>query len=229
MKTEFRPSSRARWILLVPPLSALLALLSLWWILDLSSFRSLDQVQLQLASLREDPAVEFYVVLGFALLTSLFLPVTLLVVATILTFGSSHGFVLALSGIALAASTTYWAGRAVGSRALFALAGPKLLRVTQALQAHAFWASAAARVAPLGNFTVVNMLAGSMRIPFPLFLLGSSLGAVPGTLLIAVFADRARIWVSGANNFSLGRVAGAAAALLLVGFLVRRLLRARSS
>jgi len=228
MKSEVPHAFSGRRSVLLPPLLALALLVMLWWRLDLSSFRSLEQVQAALGELRRDPAAGAYVVGGFALLTTLLFPVTLLVVATVLTFGSLQGFAFAMAGIAAAAASTYWTGRLIGGRALFALAGPRLTRATEALRAHAFWASALARVAPLGNFALINMAAGSMRIPFWAFLTGSSVGAVPGTLLIALFADQARSWLGDSGGFSAARLAWITVGLLVLGLLGRRLLRRRA-
>ncbi len=199
-ESELDGKPRTRWIVLVPPLLAAAALVLIWLSFDLSSFRSLDQVRAALEPARRDPRAGLYVVAAFALLSPLFIPITVMVVATALTFGQLVGFIYALLGIYAAACTTYWAGRAVGAQPLLELSGPALRRATRALQTHAFWASLLSRVAPVGNFTVMNMIAGSMRIPFVPFLLGTAVGAMPGTLLIALFADQARAWLSGSDT-----------------------------
>ena len=183
-----------------PPLLAAGALVLVWLSFDLGSFRSLDQVRSALAPVQRDPRAGLYVVGAFALLSPAFVPITVMVVATALTFGEFVGFVYALLGIYAAACTTYWAGRVVGAQAMIELSGPSLVRATEALHTHAFWASLLSRMAPVGNFTVMNMIAGSMRVPFWPYLLGTAVGAIPGTLVIALFADQARAWISGSEK-----------------------------
>jgi phospholipase D1/2 len=228
MQSEAVESPRKRWLVLLPPGLAAAALLSVWFGFDLSSFRSLEQVQASLAPAREDPWALLYVGGAFAVLSPLFVPITGLVVATVLTFGSVQGCVYALLGIYGAACTTYWSGRMIGSRALFELSGPTLKRATLALQGHAFWASLLSRVAPVGNFTVMNMLAGGMRIPFLPFLLGSALGVIPGTVLIALFAEKARGWLQGSENASGPWLSVGLVAVALLTWGLVKVLRKRS-
>jgi uncharacterized membrane protein YdjX (TVP38/TMEM64 family) len=42
---------------------------------------------------------------------------------------------------------------------------------------------------PVGNFTAINLVAGSMRIPFRPYLFGTLLGAMPGIVILTLFAD----------------------------------------
>lgn len=229
MKVEPSAQRGKRWIVLLPPILAACALAVIWLTFDLGSLRSLEQVRRSLESLRHEPRAGLYVIGGFGALSPLFVPMTGLVVATALTFGALHGFGYAMAGICAAACTTYWSGRLIGSTALLALSGPALTRATRALQTHAFWASLLSRMAPVGNFTVMNMLAGSMRIPFGPFLLGSALGAAPGTLLICSFAEQARAWLSQPSSGSRSWILLGLGALIVFVVVARRLRRRRPS
>ena len=48
----------------------------------------------------------------------------------------------------------------------------------------------AMRFMPVGNFTLLNMLAGSMGVSFRSFLLGNALGLLPWILGIGLFAGQ---------------------------------------
>ena len=48
----------------------------------------------------------------------------------------------------------------------------------------------AARVLPVGNFSVVNILAGALGIRFRDYFLGNVLGLLPGVLGLTIFAHR---------------------------------------
>ena len=100
-------------------------------------------------------------------------------------------------------------------------------RATRALQTHAFWASLLSRMAPVGNFTAMNMLAGSMRVPFVPFLVGSAVGAAPGALLISLFADQAREWLRGSAASPGPKLAAGFALLVVLVFAARKLRRKR--
>jgi len=178
-------------VVLLPPLLAAVALAALWRLLDLGSLRSLDQVVDAIHGLRARPWAALYVIAGYGVLTVMFVPITLLIVATALAFGPVAGTFYAFCGICLAACSTYWAGRLFGGEAFAQLVGPKVDRLADALHTHAFRASVIARLSPVGNFAAMNMLAGSIRIPFAAFMAGTVLGAMPGLLLFSVFSERA--------------------------------------
>jgi uncharacterized membrane protein YdjX (TVP38/TMEM64 family) len=72
------------------------------------------------------------------------------------------------------------------------LLGSRWNELTHRLAEEGFVAVAAARVLPLGPFTIVNMVAGSTRIRFSDFAIGTLIGMLPGTLAICLFADRIR-------------------------------------
>jgi uncharacterized membrane protein YdjX (TVP38/TMEM64 family) len=46
------------------------------------------------------------------------------------------------------------------------------------------------RLLPVGNFTLINVAAGALRIRFRDFMLGNLLGLLPGVLGLSFFADR---------------------------------------
>ena len=48
------------------------------------------------------------------------------------------------------------------------------------------------RLVPVGNFSLINIAAGAMGIPFRAYMLGNLLGLLPGLLLLTFFADRVR-------------------------------------
>jgi phospholipase D1/2 len=213
---------RPRVLLLLPPILTLFALVCVWYALDLSSLRSSQQLVASLERVRGEPSAGLYVIGGFALGAVLFVPITAMLMATALTFGPYVGFGYALSGLCAAACTTYWTGRLVGSEALTQLMGPRLFKLAEALRTHAFKASVLARLAPVGNFTLMNMLAGGMRVPFWIFLGGSALGAAPGVLVISLFAERASQLLRALSFTEAALLVAGGSALLLLLFLMRR-------
>jgi uncharacterized membrane protein YdjX (TVP38/TMEM64 family) len=216
-----------RWVVLIPPLLAFVALAALWRLLDLGSLRSLDQVVDAIHGLRARPWAPMYVIAGYGVLTVLFVPITVLIVATALAFGPVAGSWYAFCGICVASSTTYWAGRLIGGEAFAQLVGPRVARFAAALHAHAFRASLVARLSPVGNFAAMNMLAGSIRIPFPAFISGTIIGATPGLLVFSFFSERAaQAMRTPSSDDHLFLLLGLAI-LAAVVFLLRRMLARR--
>jgi uncharacterized membrane protein YdjX (TVP38/TMEM64 family) len=176
-------------IVLLMPLLALLVVAAVWQFTDLRTFDAARFAEV-VRNLRESPAGFGYTLLAFAVGTLLFLPVTPLVLGTLFAFDPLRGFTYAALGVLLAASVTYGAGRLLGGAVVERLGGPRLEKVSQQLHANAFRASIAMRVLPVGHFTVINLLAGSLRIPFRWYFLGNIVGIVPSLLVTTLFADR---------------------------------------
>jgi phospholipase D1/2 len=178
-----------RKLVFLPPVLVAGALVAAWTLFDLGS---LDAANLErtLEQVRGQPLAPFFVVAGFAVSAVLFVPITALILATAVTFGPWLGFAYSLAGICAGACSTYWVGRWIGAPAMTRITGPRFERLADALRKRAFRASALARMAPVGNFTIMNMFAGSIRIHFPAFFLGSLVGAAPGTLLLTQFGER---------------------------------------
>jgi phosphatidylserine/phosphatidylglycerophosphate/cardiolipin synthase-like enzyme/uncharacterized membrane protein YdjX (TVP38/TMEM64 family) len=160
------------------------------WQLDaVKELASVDGMTRALRMLRENSFGPLLVCVGFVVATQLFCPITLLISATAVAFEPLLGFVCAFFGSVLAASTSYGLGRALAPHtAERFISGPRLRRIGRQLKTRGFEATVAARLLPLGNFTMINLLAGIMRIPFPAFVAGNFVGLLPGVLGLTVLA-----------------------------------------
>jgi len=86
----------------------------------------------------------------------------------------------------------------------------------------------AARVVPVGNFSLINITAGALGIRFRDYLLGNVIGLLPGVLALTIFADRIGATVRNPharNLVVLAVVAGAIGSALW--WLRRRIARRR--
>lgn len=181
---------RARWTAIVPGLITLVAIAVLWASGVFDRFDSPEHIAEALRHARDAPLGVAYTLLAFVLGTLVFVPITVLIAGTLLVFGPARGFAFALLGVQLASVATYLVGRALGARALDRFDGPRVQRFRASLHRNAFVASIGARLLPVGNFTLINVLIGSMRVPFFVFFCGTALGATPGLLVFAFVADR---------------------------------------
>src|SRR5262245_38948260 len=127
----------------------------------------------------------FYLVVGAYLLGSLFLfPVTVLNVATVLTFGPIQGNLYGLVGWLASAALGYGIGRGIGQEIVTKIARFWGHRVLEPADRHGFLTVLALRVFPVAPFTLVNFLVGAARIRFWDFLLASVIGRIPGVILL---------------------------------------------
>jgi uncharacterized membrane protein YdjX (TVP38/TMEM64 family) len=81
---------------------------------------------------------------------------------------------------------------------------------------------------PAAPFTVVNVLAGALRIRFTDFLIGSLIGLLPGTLTTIVVGDRLLTAFRYADWKNVALAIALAAAGAMTFLLLRRLTRYRS-
>jgi phospholipase D1/2 len=175
---------------LFAPLTLLVAVAAVWYFGELSELNSPEKISDAARSLRESPLALLYVVLAFVFGSLLFFPITALMAATALTFDALHGFLYAYVAALCAAAVTYWAGRLLGADILAYVRGPKIARFQELLRTKAVRASIAARFVPVGSFALLNMLAGSMHVPFRSYLLGNVIGILPGVAVLTLFADQ---------------------------------------
>lgn len=129
----------------------------------------------------------FYLVVGAYLLGSLFLfPVTVLNVATVLTFGAIQGNLYALFGWLASAAMGYGIGRGIGREMVAKLARFWGHRALAPADRHGFLTVLTLRVLPVAPFTVVNFFVGAARIRFWDFFLASVIGRIPGIVLLTL-------------------------------------------
>src|SRR5215475_11257952 len=129
----------------------------------------------------------FFLVVGAYLLGSLFFfPVTVLNVATVLTFGPIQGNLYGLVGWLASAAMGYGIGRGIGQEIVNKVARFWGRRVLEPADRHGFLTVLTVRVFPVGPFTLVNFLIGAARIRFWDFFLASVIGRIPGIVLLTL-------------------------------------------
>lgn len=116
-------------------------------------------------------------------------PVTLLIVATALSFGPGTGFVYALLGSLLSVAVTHGVGRWVGPEVVERWSGPRLKRLQAYLRRRGLTTMITVHIVPIGPFTLTNILAGALRVRLRDHLAGAAIGMTPGILAITFFTD----------------------------------------
>jgi phosphatidylserine/phosphatidylglycerophosphate/cardiolipin synthase-like enzyme/uncharacterized membrane protein YdjX (TVP38/TMEM64 family) len=208
--------------------AALLALVAAWRLTPLGTLLSVDRVATLGRALSDHPAAPLAVLAAYLIGTLVFFPITLLLGATALLFPAPAAVAYCLGGALSAATMTYGIGRLVGRFRPRWLGSPRLLRISRQLQRRGMLAVIAARLLPVGNFSLINITAGALGIRFRDYLIGNAIGLLPGVLALTVFADRIGATVRqprAENLIVLAVVAGAIAGALW--WLKRRIARRR--
>jgi len=126
----------------------------------------------------------------FMFLGLLAFPVNVLIVATAAAFGLWPGLMYAAVGAMVSAFVTYLLGRRVGPAMLRKLIGPRINRVSRSIARNGIMAVTMVRLMPVAPFTLVNLVAGAVRIPLIDYMAGTALGLAPGLVLMTALGDR---------------------------------------
>lgn len=152
----------------------------------------------------------------FMVLGLIAFPVNVLILATAAAFGIWPGLAYATVGALVSALLTYLVGRRVGPAVLRKLLGPRINRISRSIARNGVMAVTMVRLMPIAPFTLVNLVAGAIRIPLLDYMVGTALGLAPGLVLMTALGDRLlRIM----TDPSLKDILGFAAVLLAWGAL----------
>ena len=149
-------------------------------------FRTLDRIA-------QVPWTAAVVILGFLAGGFVAVPVTLMIVATLVVFNGWPGVVLAGFGALASAIATYVVGRRLGTGVLRRYLGPRLNRIRRVLPEKSLWRIATVRMAPIAPFFLVNLVAGAAGVRFRNYVAGSLLGLLPDLVLIAFLVQQSRL------------------------------------
>jgi phosphatidylserine/phosphatidylglycerophosphate/cardiolipin synthase-like enzyme/uncharacterized membrane protein YdjX (TVP38/TMEM64 family) len=226
---KHQPHTARRAVLGVLTLAALLGLAAAWRWTPLGDWLKIDSLIAQAHALNAHPATPLLVIAGIALAGSLAVPLTLLVVATVLAFGSLAGFFYSLAGAELSALLTYALGQGAGRDLVRRYAGERLNSVSRKLSTRGLLTIITLRIVPVAPFTVINLVAGASHIRLKDFALGTLVGLLPGVFAIALFADGLVESIRDPDSGSFAWLTGVVVVIALAAFGLRRWLRGRQA
>jgi phospholipase D1/2 len=163
------------------------ALIAVWQFTDIRELDSAQRVASAIKALRASPLAALFVFGAFVVGTVLCMPITLLIAGTVLALGPSQGLPCALVGSLCGAALAYVIGKLLGHAPLAALESPRFRKLYAGLNKSGFRTTLLARLLPVGNFTLLNLLLGSLGVPFRGFILGNVVGLAPWLAFVGVF------------------------------------------
>lgn len=163
----------------------------------------------------------------FTVLAFIGAPQIALIAGTVAVFGSGLGIVLSWIATMISAAVGFYMGRFGGQRALDRLGGDFVQRIRDTVKDNGFLAALIIRLVPSGPFIMVNMALGATGMRASWYFGGSGVGIVPKIVLVALAGHGMDELFSGANLAAMAFLAVAAAAWLLIVFVVRPMLRKR--
>jgi phospholipase D1/2 len=201
--------------------------LAAWRLTPLASLLDLRRLSALGQALRAQPAAPAIAVAAYLVGGLVLFPITVLLAATALVFPPGTAIGVCLVGTLAGAAETYGLGRLLGRFRPGALEHPRFLRFERQLRRRGIVTIVAARMLPVGNFSLINMTAGALRVPFRDYMLGNAIGVLPGVLGLTVLAHRLGRTVRQPRPVNLILLAALALALFMAGAWLRGRLRAR--
>lgn len=188
MKNNEHDHLRRRLYVLGVLLLALLGLTLAWRWTPLREWLDINRIVMMLRQIGQNfgPVAA---IAGVTLGCTIGVPLTFLSMVSIVAFGPNNGALYLLTGACLGSAISYGIGHRLGSEAIKGLAGERVNDISTRLGRKGIVAGFTMRMIPVAPFAVLNMIAGSSHIRLWEFLLGSTLGMLPGTLLMATFVD----------------------------------------
>jgi uncharacterized membrane protein YdjX (TVP38/TMEM64 family) len=171
-------------------LTIALALLAIWRLTPLRQLSDLGRLAALGEALRGHPLAPVGAIVAYLVGGLVFFPITLLLAATAIVFPPASAVPICLLGVLASAALTYAIGRLAARFRAGWLDGPRTAKLRAQLHRRGTLAVVAARLLPVGNFSLINMTAGALGIPFGAYMLGNALGVLPGVLALTVFANR---------------------------------------
>lgn len=211
-------------------LTALIALGLLWQWLAMQDLLTAQQLQAWITSApawRENPWTFLVVMAGYTGALLVMFPLSLMVALTGLLFGPTWGFLYATLGTLTSSVASYWVGRQLGRDALMAYGGRHLRGMSRYLARRGIRTMTLINLLPLAPFTLTNMMAGAFHLRFRDYMIGSTLGIVPGLAAVTLLGSQLGALVTATSRAELlwalgGLAAGLALLVALRRYAVRR-------
>lgn len=183
-----------RWVKPLAFLALLAGLIAAWRYTPLAEWITIEQLRSKLEAIDQYSFSGVLIVLSFAALASIGVPLTALIVAAGLMAGPWVGFTYAVVGGFASAIALFAVGRlltAKQGRTREMITG-RFGTLIEKLQKHAVLTTVTVRVVPVAPFIVVCIAAGAARMRWRDYSLGSLIGSIPGTAMLTVFAGGLR-------------------------------------
>ncbi|AGA90303.1 phosphatidylserine/phosphatidylglycerophosphate/cardiolipin synthase [Thioflavicoccus mobilis 8321] len=184
-----RPHVKRRLVVGVGLVVLLFVLAAAWQWTPLGEILEPERLAAALRRLTDAPWGGLLLVGGFVVASLVAVPVTLLIIATVLVFGGAAGAVMSLVSATLAALAGYGVGRWLGRPAMARLTGGSLERLDRRLARHGIPTVVTVRIVPVAPFAVINLVAGASRLHLRDFLIGTLIGMIPGIGALALFSE----------------------------------------
>jgi uncharacterized membrane protein YdjX (TVP38/TMEM64 family) len=152
------------------------------------------------------------------------IPITLLIIATVIVFGPWLGFTYAMIGSLGCAMAGYALGSLLGRDAISQLSGGYIHNISQKLAKRGILTIIIVRIVPVAPFTIINLVAGASHIKRNDFLLGSLIGLLPGVTAVSLLANSIASTLMNPSPTNIAVLGAVALMIYSIGWVLTRYL-----
>lgn len=218
------PTAAKRIIAWVMSLVLLFALAFIWHYTSLGESLDVESVANTITTIQQSPLAPILLIIAFAIAALLMIPVTLLIIASVIVFGPYIGSGYALVGAVASAMMGYAIGALLGQDAIKGLSGGKIKRISQKLAKRGIFTMVIVRIVPVAPFTIINLVAGASHIQVRDFFCGTFIGLIPGIMAIALLTDRVKATIEDPQPETVIFLIVIAILVIAIGYILSRYL-----
>ena len=208
-------------------LGFLIAMSLIWRFTPLNEWLAVDNLVFVIEAMQHSVLAPLFFLAAFIVAGLVMIPITLLIIATVVFFGAWPGLMYALVGSTACALSAYGIGHRIGRRRLIELTGERFNRVSQRIARQGLLTVILVRIVPVAPFTIINLVAGASHIRFRDFFLGTVIGLLPALLAITLLTDRIKATIETPNVTTITTVIVLALVVIGVGIFLSRFLLAK--
>jgi len=212
------PKERLRlsdWARIMLPLIFVVVFMFVAWHLGYFKLRHPQHLGAAADRVRDVPWLGPIFVSVYAAMGAFAAPVSPLAYGAGAVFGPIRGTLFVWLASLIGAAAGYWMARGAWAGTAHRLLGRYAEKLHRLREQNTFLMTFRVQLLPIVPFGVFNYAAGTSRLPFLPFMLGTALGIIPGTVAAVYIGDRISEGL-GAHDTHAFEVAGVVAALLLV-------------
>ncbi|MEX0614439.1 MAG: VTT domain-containing protein, partial [Methylophaga sp.] len=218
-----------QWFVGATVLLVVVMLTALWQFTPFGDWLSEENLKSAAQVIKQLPLAPLWILLVFGICSLLAVPVSLLIIATVVTFGPWTGSAYALGGSLIGGLLGFAVGHLLGRGGVSRLAGHRINQLSRRLGKQGLLAVIAVRIVPVAPFAVINLVAGASHIRLRDFFWGTLLGMLPGIIAFSAFADSLIATLKQPQPQQLAILAGVVTAVIAMTIALRKFFTAKAS
>lgn len=216
------------WLRIALPVVFIAALVITAWRLGYFNLKNPEHLTKAANRVHDVPWLGPMFVAAYAALAAFAAPVSPLAYGSGAVFHTVRGTIFVWIGSMLGAAAGYWLARGILADTAHRFLGRYRNKLTELKRGSVFLSTLRVQLLPIVPFGVFNYAAGSTKVAFIPFMLGTGLGIIPGSIAAVYAGDRIAAGFTGGGKRAFLVAGGVMLALFIVSFIPTIVTKLRS-